>query len=260
MGLRVTQSNPADLGWNKRVFLASDPGAGSDEVSQLWDFSRIITDSQIDSNVETEEYFAYGSPDAISRATSFTENIVINDSKYTATFNETIVPWLEESKSAWWNELFDVNSASSAYANKGTFNLVHVGVEGFTITGPTNAVMTGTPSLTAQGAAFGGTCYPFEIAAAGDIDLVGTVDDVTAAQQLWLMVTEWTVETQGTAPTFTLTIGADAADALSVSETTSAIYNLPKKNATDAGSITLAMAGATTVKGYLLVGKSTVGD
>ena len=62
MALTVRSGYKADLGWRKRVYVASG--------GTLIDLTESIGDSQINSEVETETYSVYGSPNNKTQSTS----------------------------------------------------------------------------------------------------------------------------------------------------------------------------------------------
>ena len=249
MALTVETGRAADLGWNKLIFVASG--------GTLIDLSNSVGDAQIDSEVTTETYSVYGTPNdkTVSTAVAYPLNI---NTMYASPQASVFQDWLEGATPFYWAELVDVADANSHLASKGTFALGSYHAEGVTLgAAPTDGLIEMGLSTVPEGSSFEGVAYPFTATAAGNLDLVGTVDLVAASERIWVLLTE----VNGVAVTLTATVGV-AGDSVDVDETKADIYELPKRAANNTGSLTVALAAtsgvsqSSPVTGYVLVGRS----
>ena len=240
MALQVTSGYKADLGWRKRVYVAAE--------GTLLDMTDSIADAQVNSEVETESYSVYGTPNDKTVSTSVSYPLVINTMYYTAAF-ETLVGWLETSTDFFWCEIATDDSP--------TFTLGLYGVEGVTIgAAPTDGLVEAGLTPSALGETFEGKAYEFTAAAGASGNLsLGTVDDLDAGDRVWALLTE----INGTTLTLAATVGGAAGTAVDLDETKADIYELGKAAADSAGTLVVPLTGTVSgdgLKGYILVGRS----
>ena len=248
MALTVTSGYRADLGWNKRIYAAAG--------GTLLDITSSVSDAQVNSEVETESYSVYGTPNDKNVSTGVSYPLVIN-TMYATPTSEQFSRWLESSTPFHWVEIVDTATASNQFAEAGTFTLALYATEGVTLgAAPTDGLIEFGLTTAALGEAFEGAAYPFTAAAAGALSL-GTVTALTATDRIWVVFHE----VNGSSVTLTPSVGGTAGTALDVDETKADLYELTKDDAADTGAlvVTLAATGISAgspISGYILVGKS----